>query len=200
MIMKFTVRGNAGYIPPILPQILNPTMANGSDLDLNTSQRNFTLVDYVGQLGTSMALLDGQLYKAPITENPKVGTTELWTITDATANSHLIHIDLVSLQIVSRQRIDIKDYKSDWLAENGGSLPFTNKTINIDIEKYLLGDPVGPTPIESGMKDSIKVDPGEVVTILVSPQPTIGPHTLSTLPAGQHIFGIAIYLTMKRTR
>ena len=54
-----------------------------------------------------------------------------------------------------------------WLAKNGGSLPLTNQTINIDIEKYLLGDQARPSALENGLKDSIRIDPGEVVTIMV---------------------------------
>jgi spore coat protein A, manganese oxidase len=167
VIMKFTVGGAAGYIPRTLPKTLNPNLADGLDSGSVTAQRNFTLVDYVGQTGDSMSLLDGQLYKSPITEYPKAGTTEVWRIVDATNESHQIHVDLARLQVVGRQRIDASSYRRDWLTENGGSLPLVERTRNIDLGGYLVGEPGSVPPIEDGVKDSIRVDPGEVVTILV---------------------------------
>jgi spore coat protein A len=165
--MKFTVGRGSGYTPRTLPQTLNPDQAVGLGGDTIAVQRNFTLVDYAGQSGNSMSLLDGQLYKSPVTEYPKAGTTEIWRIVDATSESHQIHIDLVSLELVSRQTINVADYRADWLAENGGALPLINQTRNIDLGRYLLGVAEAPSPLEAVLKDSIRIDPGEVVTILV---------------------------------
>ena len=167
VIMKFTVGGQGGNAPKALPQILNPTLATGTGPNSTMVQRTFTLIDYSGESGGSMSLLDGQLYKSPISEYPKAGTTEIWRIVDATRNSHQIHLDLVNFQPLGRQIFDVGNYVLDWLAANGGSLPLDNQTKNVELGQYLIGDQVGPAPIENGLKDSIRVDPGEVVTILV---------------------------------
>jgi spore coat protein A, manganese oxidase len=167
VVMKFTVGGGSGYISRVLPKILNPNLDEVAALGSSGVQRSFTLVDYVGQIGNSMSMLDGQLYKSSITEYPKAGTEEIWRIIDVTENSHQIHVDLVGIQVLSRQRIDAEGYRTGWLAANGGSLPLVNQTRNIDLQAYLLGEPVSPAPIEDGLRDSVRVDPGEVVTILV---------------------------------
>jgi spore coat protein A len=174
VIMKFTVGDQEGFAPQMLPAILNPTLVEEPDPSTAIVQRTFTLKDFSGESGDLMSMLDGQLYKAPISEYPKAGTTEIWRIIDATRDSHQIHIGLVNFRLVSRQMIDIGNYGQDWMATNGGYMPFTGPTKNIDIEQYLIGDPIGPAPIESGWKDSIDIDPGEVVTIMVRFSPVDG--------------------------
>jgi spore coat protein A len=137
------------------------------------TERTFTLIDHAGQIGTS-AWLDGKVFKTPVSERPTAGTTEIWRIVDATQESHLIHLDLVNFQVISRQGIDVGNYRADWLAANGGSLPFVDQTSNVELSRYLLGDATGPAPIEKGPKDSIRIDPGEVVTLLVRFAPSDG--------------------------
>jgi FtsP/CotA-like multicopper oxidase with cupredoxin domain len=174
VIMKFTVGEQKGYAPNHLPETLNPSMAPIPDPGTAFVQRTFTLKDYLGESGDLMALLDGQLYKAQLSEYPKAGTTEIWNIVDATRDSHQIHISLANIQLVSRQRIYVTSYAKDWITINGGYLPFTNLTENVDISKYYTSNPIGPTPLERGWKDSIDINSGEVVTIMVRFAPADG--------------------------
>lgn len=182
VIMKFTVGEQEGFSPRLLPTILNPTLEEGPNVSAATVQRTFTLKDFAGESGDLMAMLDGQLYKAPMSEYPKAGTTEIWRIIDATRDSHQMHISMVNFQLVSRQMIDIGNYGMAWVAANGGYLPFTNSTKNLDIEQYLIGEPIDPTPIERGWKDSIVVNPGEVITIFVRFSPADGRPSFSFDP------------------
>jgi FtsP/CotA-like multicopper oxidase with cupredoxin domain len=53
------------------------------------------------QLGT---LADGHLeWQAPITENPDVGSTEVWELHNFTEDAHPIHLHLVMFQVVNRE-------------------------------------------------------------------------------------------------
>jgi spore coat protein A, manganese oxidase len=66
-----------------------------------------------------MVTLNGQMWDAPISETPRVGSTEDWMIVDLTMDAHPIHLHLVQFQVVSRQSINVAKYTSDWLALNG---------------------------------------------------------------------------------
>ena len=173
VIMKFTVGGRNGLISRTLPDEMNPSAKIAYDLSSASRNRTFTLFDYSGQIGNSV-LLDGKQYKTSISEFPEMGTTEIWNIVDATNESHQIHLDLVNFQIISRQDVDVSRYRVDWLAANGGSLPITNDTINIELSKYLLGTSIGPTSLERGLRDSLSIHPGEAVSIIVRFAPADG--------------------------
>jgi len=56
-------------------------------------------------LGTVNAEGEGvpKLWSDPITENPAVGTTEVWEIYNHTMDAHPIHIHLVQFQVVNRE-------------------------------------------------------------------------------------------------
>ncbi|HSB73475.1 MAG TPA: multicopper oxidase [Candidatus Methylomirabilis sp.] len=44
-----------------------------------------------------------QLWESPITENPALGSTEEWEISNFTADAHPIHVHMVMFQVVNRQ-------------------------------------------------------------------------------------------------
>jgi spore coat protein A, manganese oxidase len=77
-----------------------------------------------------------RLWSDPITENPQVGATEVWEIYNFTADAHPIHLHELQFQVVNRQRF----------------LP-------------ALGQNMPPQPWESGFKDMVIVDPGEIARI-----------------------------------
>jgi FtsP/CotA-like multicopper oxidase with cupredoxin domain len=84
-----------------------------------------------------------------------------------------MHLHLANFQVVSRQTYDQAAYDADWLALNG-PLPFNHPTMNVNLNNYLTGTPVGPTALEQGWKDTIQINPGEVLTIIVRFAPVDG--------------------------
>ena len=46
-----------------------------------------------------------KLWHDPITENPTLGSTEVWELFNATADAHPIHIHEVQFQVVNRQAL-----------------------------------------------------------------------------------------------
>jgi FtsP/CotA-like multicopper oxidase with cupredoxin domain len=72
----------------------------------------------------------------PVTENPKVGATEVWEIYNFTVDSHPIHVHELQFQVVNRQRF----------------LP-------------TLGQTTPPEPWERGFKDTVIAYPGEITRI-----------------------------------
>jgi len=74
------------------------------------------------------------------------GTTEVWQIANLSADTHPIHFHLVNVQIISRQ-------------------PFNAKTYN-GIPNF-TGPAVPPAPFEAGWKETVRMNPGEVTTVIM---------------------------------
>ena len=77
---------------------------------------------------------------------------EEWQVFNTTADTHLIHLHQVSFQIVSRQ-------KFNWKVVNPATGAF--------VVTALTGKATGPDANENGWKDTVRMNPGEVTTILV---------------------------------
>jgi len=101
----------------------------------------------IQKLGTTKPALVskgfGLEYIAPATEVIAAGTTELWRIFNLTADTHPIHFHLQNCQIVSRQ---------PFKQVSGVFTP--------------TGVPRGPEPNELGWKETVRMNPGEVTTVV----------------------------------
>jgi spore coat protein A len=78
--------------------------------------------------------------------------TELWQVYNITADTHPIHLHSTTFQIVSRQ-------KFNWKVVDG--------TTDAFVVTSLSGQPRGPDANENGWKDTARMNPGEVTSILV---------------------------------
>ena len=56
--------------------------------------------------------IDGKRFEDAVTETPKRGTVEQWTIVNTTVDAHPIHLHLVQFQVVSRQAFDLKGFNA----------------------------------------------------------------------------------------
>jgi spore coat protein A len=110
-------------------------------------QRNLVLSELDSDAGSPIvALLGDKHWEEPVTEDPKVGTTEVWQLINTTEDAHPIHLHLVQFQILNRQPFDVEQYPAN--------LVFTEP-------------PVEPPPNERpAWKDTVKVFPGEVTRII----------------------------------
>ncbi|MBE9914586.1 multicopper oxidase domain-containing protein [Paenibacillus donghaensis] len=161
-VMQFTVLDTLPVPPPALPATLNIIPA----LTPNAPTRTLTLNRVQATNDSKQQLLNGQIFMAPTSEFPVVGSTEDWQIANLTPDTHPIHLHLVEFLLISRQSFDAARYLADWTALNG-TLPLDHPTIALPVGPYLQGDPVGPDPNESGWKDTVRMNPGEVTTIRV---------------------------------
>ncbi len=168
-IMRFTVPLNAP--PPVIPPPLPATLNTMPVLRPNATTRTVTLHEVTGPAGPVEVLLNGQKWAAPISELPRVGSTEDWEIVNLTVDTHPIHLHLVQFQVISRQAIQATKYETDWIQINGMP-PLATPTVTLPVAPYLQGEPAGPDPNETGWKDTVKVNPGEVtrITVRYAPQ------------------------------
>jgi FtsP/CotA-like multicopper oxidase with cupredoxin domain len=167
-IMQFTVLAAPVVTPTPLPATLKPIPA----LTANAPTRTLTLNEVMGPAGPQMLLLDGRMFSDPVTENPKLGTTEIWEIINTTADVHPIHLHLVQFQLLNRQKFQANKYMKVYTAANPWlmTVPFMGSggaAVTPAITPYLQGAPILPTPNEVAWKDTLQMNPGEVTRILV---------------------------------
>jgi spore coat protein A, manganese oxidase len=148
-ILEFRVAAKASDAKPqpALPATLRPPTRLDPAMAVYT--RRLTLDERMNDVQNSMGmLLNNTPWHMPITEKPKLGTTEIWELVNLTDDSHPIHLHLVRFQILDRRRFDQFDFQSK------GTLRFT-------------GPIQPPEPFESGWKDTVRADPGMVTRILI---------------------------------
>jgi spore coat protein A, manganese oxidase len=104
--------------------------------------------------GLPMMTLNNKTWTDPVTERPKLGSTEIWELVDTLPSRHPFHIHLVNFQVLDRRPFDKARYAQD------GTIVYT-------------GDAVPPGAGELGWKDVVRVDPGMVTRIIVP----FGPYT-----------------------
>lgn len=92
-------------------------------------------------------------YMADATETPHAGAVEVWQIMNLTGDVHPMHFHLVNVQLIQRQ------------AFVGDPSNYT-----------MVGDPTPPDGNETGWKETVRTNPGEMTTVIMK-------FTLPTLPA-----------------
>jgi len=181
-ILRFKITGanSADVQPPasqiVLPPLDPPALATGTGgptpltVPAGTFIRNLTLnEDFDGygrlrqMLGTTspnpIAKGFGLEYLQPPTEVIAQGTTEVWRIFNNTADTHPIHFHLQTCQIVSRQ-------------------PF-----RVVVGKFMpTGAARGPEPNELGWKETVRMNPGEVTSVIFKWDQTSVPFSVPTSP------------------
>ena len=76
-----------------------------------TITRTITLNEYQDKVGNSMVmLLNRKHWHEPVTETPKLNSTEIWEFVNLTEDTHPMHLHLVRFQILDRRPFDTFDY------------------------------------------------------------------------------------------
>jgi FtsP/CotA-like multicopper oxidase with cupredoxin domain len=85
-----------------------------------------------------------RLWMDPVTENPAVGSTELWELYNTTGDAHPMHIHEIAFQVVNRQEIHVDEEA---------------ETVRV------TGSPSAPEPWETAFKDTVIAYPGQVTRL-----------------------------------
>jgi spore coat protein A len=88
----------------------------------------------------------GRGYMDDPTENPKAGDIEIWHICNLTMDTHPIHFHLVNVQLLSRRPFDVAGFN--------GTPSYT-------------GPARSPDANEEGWKETVRMNPGEVTTVIM---------------------------------
>ena len=146
-VMQFRVTRGKVADRSSLPSTLRavPRMPESSAI----KTRRINLIENKMNNGDSMMmLLNGMHWDMPVTENPKIDTTEIWEIVNTTEDSHPIHLHLVRFQLLDRRSfLEPVYYRTRQLRYNG------------PVET--------PESWEAGWKDTIRAHSNMVTRIIV---------------------------------
>jgi spore coat protein A, manganese oxidase len=128
-----------------LPVLTQPAATVPGTRDLGL----YETIDQYGRLAQNLGTLAGPLnyFTDTPTENLQAGSVEIWRLFNVSADTHPIHFHYFNCRILSRQRF------------NAGSLA-------------IVGSPKPADANEQGWKETVRANPGEVVTLLVENPPT----------------------------
>jgi len=90
----------------------------------------------------------GLPYISNATETPTAGSVEVWQIFNLTGDTHPIHFHLVNVQLLQRQA-------------------FSGTPGVQGIDWNYIGPAMPPDPNERGWKDTVRMNPGEVTTVIM---------------------------------
>jgi spore coat protein A len=146
-LLQFRVASGGARDTSALPATLRPVLKTPESEAVTT--RLLTLAEHDDASGNSMMMmLNGSHWDDPITEKPVLGTTEIWSLLNATTDAHPIHLHLVRFQILDRRPFDIFAYNA-------------KKTV------VYTGPALPPAASEAGWKDTVRTDPGMVTRIII---------------------------------
>lgn len=114
----------------------------------------------IQMIGTDVALYGayyGRFLEDAATEVVNAGATEVWEIYNLTGDTHPIHFHLINLQIINRQAFDPAQYPNP----------------------VFLGPARLPDLNERGWKETVRINPGEVIRVVMKFDL---PHSPFTLP------------------
>jgi spore coat protein A, manganese oxidase len=147
VVMQFRVTTTLSNIDTsVIPAYLGPI--NWLQTSTSNKERYLELSEEKDQFGRSIFLLDKKKWDDSITENPIIGSTEIWNFVNSNDDDHPIHVHLVQFQILQRRPFDVDSYKK-------------TKKINY------TGPPLPADPGERGWKDTVKCPPGHVTSVII---------------------------------
>jgi spore coat protein A len=114
-----------------------------------TNTRTLTLHEYQDNAARPMVMLiNRKHWHEPVTETPKLDSTEIWEFVNLTEDTHPMHLHLVRFQVLDRRPFDTTDYLLH------KKLRFTATAAS-------------PDPNELGWKDTVQCPPGTITRIIV---------------------------------
>jgi len=154
-ILEFRVVPAVGPDPTTPPEFL--TLPKVTPLPAATVTRTLGMFEMMSMIhdGPAEALLGiidhhgmpmHRMWSEPVTENPKVGDTEVWELYNLTADAHPMHVHEVVFEVVNRETLELDDDEVETPVE-------------------LTGNVRPPEPWEAGFKDTVIAYPGEVTRI-----------------------------------
>ncbi|HWE49217.1 MAG TPA: multicopper oxidase domain-containing protein [Bryobacteraceae bacterium] len=146
-IMQFRVKNVERVAAAPLPALLRSVPKTPESTAVKT--RPLHLGEEKTMKGESMRMyLNNTPWHMPVTENPALDSTEIWSFINTTDDSHPIHLHMVRFQILDRRSFEPFIYLST------GEVRYTDKALS-------------PAPWEAGWKDTVRADPGMVTRIIV---------------------------------
>ncbi|MDQ5846062.1 MAG: multicopper oxidase domain-containing protein [Acidobacteriota bacterium] len=188
-IMQFTVGTAAGFNGAI------PAFLRAAPIQLLPKPvrvRNLTLVEIADpETGVPLkALVNNLSFDTTQIEMPVVDTVEQWNIINTTGDTHPIHLHLVQFQVLGRQKFNVDAFLETYYSEledpeNAGAGPWPAPSA----DTFTRGSMKGPDANETGWKDTVRANPGEITRIVVP----FGADAAPGVPFGQSFTGDYVF-------
>jgi spore coat protein A len=96
----------------------------------------------------------------PVTETLKWNTVEDWYFVNTTGDTHPMHTHLFTFKVMGRYNCNIDGFVAKYGGPNG--VPQLNVST---LAPFLKGKLIAPDPTESGLKETVKANPGQVTVV-----------------------------------
>lgn len=159
MIMKFIIEKkrekDAAQVPKELIKYPSPDLSSASRI------RYIAMYEYTSDTGEPTHLyINGKTYDEPVTEIPRVGTSEIWNVINLTEDNHPLHIHLGVFMVLDQtELVHSEEFKECMLKKNDA--------IKCQVNKYARGKKLHVLQHENGWKNVYKMAPGYVTKIIV---------------------------------
>jgi spore coat protein A len=99
--------------------------------------------------------------------NPTLGTSEVWELYNTTGDSHPIHLHLVDFEVIERESFTWDDGSGTAYGDDAQEFMDGERDTRPEVDDYvtLSGSPTPPNPNNRFHKDTVLVNPQEVVRI-----------------------------------
>jgi MYXO-CTERM domain-containing protein len=138
-VMQFRIGAGAGHTDPLPEALVEVGSLDPADA---AAERDFELARVDDECGGGRWLINGKEWDE-VSEQPQLGTVEVWRFVNRSGFSHPMHMHLVSFRVLDRQEFAV-----------------------LDGEIQPIGDPVAPPPEEDGWKDTVLVAPNQMVRVI----------------------------------
>ena len=195
-VMRFVVSSGtpSGSVPPagsLTDPLVNdevaalkalgpPKLSGGTNPDVGT--RMITLNEIGADTPNWKLNLNAHPYEdgSEFTETLKWNTVEDWYFVNTTADTHPMHTHLFSFTVMGRYNFDAKGYAAKYGVTNG--VPNPNGVPQQDVPTlapFLKSNLMPPDPTETGLKETVKANPGQVTVVRAKfiPPPGLGTTT-----------------------
>ncbi|KAK9705093.1 hypothetical protein RND81_07G033300 [Saponaria officinalis] len=157
--MKFIIQDTQIPDPSRVPSTL--IKYPSPNLSISSRTRYIAMHEYTSSIDEPTHLyINGLSFDDPVTETPKVGTSELWYVINLTDDNHPLHIHLalfVALEQVAL--LDFDKFKDCMIK--------FDDAIKCDIHRHARGKMKRVPAHEKGWKNVFKMKPGYVTKIFV---------------------------------
>ncbi|KAG8366711.1 hypothetical protein BUALT_Bualt17G0107800 [Buddleja alternifolia] len=158
-VMKFIIKPvhelDTSKIPRKLIKYPSPNLSSAS------LTRYIAMYEYTSEIDEPTHLyINGRSYEAPVTETPKVGSTEIWNVINLTEDNHPLHIHLgLFVALDQIELVNLDEFKECMMK--------INDAIKCNVNKHARGKKIEVPAHEKGWKNVYKMMPGYVTKIIV---------------------------------
>ncbi|KAH9617185.1 hypothetical protein KSS87_022656 [Heliosperma pusillum] len=131
------------------------------DLLISSRTRYIAMHEYTSSTDEPTHLyINGMSFDEPVTETPKVGTSEVWYVINLTEDNHPLHIHLALFRTLEQVKLVDFDTFKDCMIKY-------DDAIKCDIDRHARGMKKCVPAHEKGWKNVFKMKPGYVTKIFV---------------------------------